>query len=171
VSTGQLRRRRSSVTSWNLRTSETNPQPKGRKDGSLRPTQCPRHSGQAGGGSCRRGEAEGKERPGEDVTAARESAQAQGDALRQKAEATKDKASAEWASVQRSWNDHLSAIRRISRRRRPRMTWLRQGDQPTGLRRTRIGPSTTRMPRSKRRSQQCSTPSTPGWRRTISPPN
>ena len=47
-----------------------------------------------------------------DVKAAQDSASAQGDALRKKAETTKDKASAGWDNVQRSWNDHLAGVRK-----------------------------------------------------------
>jgi Cu/Ag efflux pump CusA len=47
----------------------------------------------------------------QEVKNARESAQAQGDALRKRAEAGKGKISEWWDSVQRSWNDHLTAIR------------------------------------------------------------
>ena len=47
----------------------------------------------------------------QDVKNARESAQAQGDELRKRAEAGKETISAWWDSVQRSWNDHLAAVR------------------------------------------------------------
>jgi len=46
-----------------------------------------------------------------DVQAARASAQAQGEELRKSADASKGKISAWWDSVQRSWNDHLAAVR------------------------------------------------------------
>ena len=46
-----------------------------------------------------------------EVEAARQAAQAQGENLRQRAEARKGKISAWWDSVQRSWNDHLAAVR------------------------------------------------------------
>ena len=48
----------------------------------------------------------------QDVKKARESAQAQADTLRQSAEASQGKISAWWDSVQRSWNDHLAAVRK-----------------------------------------------------------
>jgi hypothetical protein len=48
----------------------------------------------------------------QDVKKARESAQAQADALRQSAEASQGRISAWWDSVQRSWNDHLAAVRK-----------------------------------------------------------
>jgi hypothetical protein len=48
----------------------------------------------------------------QDVQKARESAQTQADELRKTAEADKDKISAWWASVQRSWNEHVGTIRR-----------------------------------------------------------
>jgi len=47
----------------------------------------------------------------QDVKNAREAAQSQGDALRKSAEDSKGKISAWWDSVQRSWNDHLAAVR------------------------------------------------------------
>jgi hypothetical protein len=47
-----------------------------------------------------------------DVKEARASAQAQADVLRETAEAGKGKLSAWWESVQRSWNEHLAAIRK-----------------------------------------------------------
>jgi hypothetical protein len=48
----------------------------------------------------------------QDVQEARESAQTQADELRKTAEADKDKISAWWAGVQKSWNEHLGTIRR-----------------------------------------------------------
>ena len=48
----------------------------------------------------------------QDVRAARESAQAQAGALRKSAESSKGQISAWWDSVQRSWNDHLAAVRK-----------------------------------------------------------
>jgi hypothetical protein len=48
----------------------------------------------------------------QDVKKARESAQAQADTLRQSAEASQGRISAWWDSVQRSWNDHLAAVRK-----------------------------------------------------------
>jgi hypothetical protein len=47
-----------------------------------------------------------------EVDQARDSAQAQADALRKSAEASKGKISAWWASVQKSWSDHLAAVRK-----------------------------------------------------------
>jgi hypothetical protein len=47
-----------------------------------------------------------------EVEAARQSAQVQGEGLRQSAEADKGKLSAWWDSVQRSWNEHLAAVRK-----------------------------------------------------------
>lgn len=47
----------------------------------------------------------------QEVESAREAAQVQGDVLRQSAEARKGKISAWWDSVERSWNDHLAAVR------------------------------------------------------------
>ncbi len=46
-----------------------------------------------------------------DVKAARDSAQAQSEALRKSASASKGKISAWWDSVQRSWDEHLAAVR------------------------------------------------------------
>jgi hypothetical protein len=48
----------------------------------------------------------------QEVKEARESAQAQGDSLRQAAESGKGKLSVWWESVQRSWNEHLAAVRK-----------------------------------------------------------
>jgi hypothetical protein len=48
----------------------------------------------------------------QEVESAREAAQAQGDVLRQSAEAHKNNISAWWDSVGRSWNDHLAAVRK-----------------------------------------------------------
>ena len=48
----------------------------------------------------------------QEVESAREAAQVQGDALRQSAEAHKGNISAWWDSVERSWNDHLAAVRK-----------------------------------------------------------
>jgi hypothetical protein len=48
----------------------------------------------------------------QDVKRARESAQAQADSLRKSAEASQGKISAWWDSVQRSWNDHLTGVRK-----------------------------------------------------------
>ena len=48
----------------------------------------------------------------QDVKNARESAQAQGDTLRKSAEASKGQISAWWDNLQRSWTDHLAAIRK-----------------------------------------------------------
>jgi hypothetical protein len=48
----------------------------------------------------------------QDVKKARESAQAQADTLRQRAEASEGRISAWWDSVQRSWDDHLAAVRK-----------------------------------------------------------
>jgi hypothetical protein len=48
----------------------------------------------------------------QDVKRARESAQAQADTLRQSVEASQGRISAWWDSVQRSWNDHLAAVRK-----------------------------------------------------------
>lgn len=47
----------------------------------------------------------------QDVKAARESAQAQGDALREGVKSSKGKISSWWHDVQRSWDDHLAAVR------------------------------------------------------------
>jgi len=47
----------------------------------------------------------------QEVASAREAAQVQGNALRQTAEAHKGNISAWWDSVERSWNDHLAAVR------------------------------------------------------------
>jgi hypothetical protein len=46
-----------------------------------------------------------------DVDAAHASAVAQGDKLRKKAQDTKDAAGTGWDKVQRSWNEHLAAVR------------------------------------------------------------
>src|SRR5262245_13406638 len=46
-----------------------------------------------------------------DVQAARDSAQAQSEALRKSASASRGQISAWWDSVQRSWNEHLAAVR------------------------------------------------------------
>jgi hypothetical protein len=48
----------------------------------------------------------------QDVKSARESAQAQGDALKSNAERNKDKLSAWWFNVQHAWNKHLADIRK-----------------------------------------------------------
>jgi uncharacterized membrane protein len=48
----------------------------------------------------------------QEVDSAREAAQTQGDALRESAAASKGKISAWWASVGRSWTDHLAAVRK-----------------------------------------------------------
>jgi hypothetical protein len=53
-----------------------------------------------------------------DVDNARESSQAQADALRAKAEASKGKISAWWDKVQRSWHDHVTAVRKGARERK-----------------------------------------------------
>jgi len=47
----------------------------------------------------------------QDVKQARESAQAQAEALRKSGEASKGQVSAWWDNLQRSWNDHLKAVR------------------------------------------------------------
>jgi hypothetical protein len=47
----------------------------------------------------------------QDVKQARASAQAQADTLQKSAAASKGQISAWWDSVQRSWNDHLAAVR------------------------------------------------------------
>jgi hypothetical protein len=47
----------------------------------------------------------------QDVEAARASAQEQADSLRKSAEQSEGQVSAWWDSVQRSWNDHIAAIR------------------------------------------------------------
>ena len=47
----------------------------------------------------------------QEVASAREAAQVKGNALRQSAEAHKGNISAWWDSVERSWNDHLAAVR------------------------------------------------------------
>lgn len=46
-----------------------------------------------------------------DVKAARDSAQAQSEALRKSASESEGQISAWWDSVQRSWDDHLAAVR------------------------------------------------------------
>jgi hypothetical protein len=46
------------------------------------------------------------------VKEARDEAQSQADALRKSAEASKGKVSAWWQSVQRSWDEHLKAVRK-----------------------------------------------------------
>ena len=46
------------------------------------------------------------------VARARASAQAQGEELRKRADASKDHISSWWEDVQRSWNEHLSAVRK-----------------------------------------------------------
>jgi hypothetical protein len=48
----------------------------------------------------------------QEVKAARDSAQDQGKQLRMSAEQGKDRISAWWDSVQKSWNDHLKAVRK-----------------------------------------------------------
>jgi hypothetical protein len=48
----------------------------------------------------------------QEVKSARDSAQAQGDALRKSAEESKGKVSAWWDSVERSWSEHLAAVRK-----------------------------------------------------------
>jgi hypothetical protein len=48
----------------------------------------------------------------QDVESARQASQAQGDLLRRSAEAGRGKISAWWDSVERSWNDHLAAVRK-----------------------------------------------------------
>ena len=48
----------------------------------------------------------------QDVNDARQSAQAQSDALHKSASASKGQISAWWDSVQRSWNEHLAAVRK-----------------------------------------------------------
>jgi hypothetical protein len=46
-----------------------------------------------------------------DVSAARASAEAQGEKLRENAEAGKDKVSGRWNELQQSWNAHIAAVR------------------------------------------------------------
>jgi hypothetical protein len=53
-----------------------------------------------------------------DVSNARESSQAQADALHQQAEASKGKLSAWWDKVQRSWHEHVAAVRKGAEERR-----------------------------------------------------
>jgi hypothetical protein len=53
-----------------------------------------------------------------DVNNARESAQSQADALHQKAEANKGKISAWWDKVERSWHDHVIAVRKGAEERK-----------------------------------------------------
>jgi hypothetical protein len=48
----------------------------------------------------------------QDVNKARESAQSQADALRKSAADSKGRISSWWDSVERSWNEHLSAVRK-----------------------------------------------------------
>jgi Cu/Ag efflux pump CusA len=47
----------------------------------------------------------------QDVKRARESAQAQADGLRQNVEANRGRISGWWDNLQRSWNEHLTAVR------------------------------------------------------------
>jgi hypothetical protein len=47
-----------------------------------------------------------------DVERARRAAQTQADGLRQSAEASKGKISAWWDDTQRSWNEHMAAVRK-----------------------------------------------------------
>jgi len=54
----------------------------------------------------------GKAELEKDVKNARESAQSQADALRKSAEASKGRISAWWDSVEKSWNEHLAAVRK-----------------------------------------------------------
>jgi hypothetical protein len=53
-----------------------------------------------------------------DVNNARESAQAQADALHNKAEANKGKISAWWDQMQRSWHEHVAAVRKGAEERK-----------------------------------------------------
>jgi hypothetical protein len=53
-----------------------------------------------------------------EVKSARESAQAGGDALRQRAESSQGEVSVWWDNVQRSWNDHLNTIRKSAEDKR-----------------------------------------------------
>jgi hypothetical protein len=53
-----------------------------------------------------------------DVNNARESAQAQADALHEKAEARKGKISAWWDKVERSWHEHVAAVRKGAEQRK-----------------------------------------------------
>jgi hypothetical protein len=53
-----------------------------------------------------------------DVDDARASAQAQADALHSKAEARKGKISAWWDGLQRSWHEHLAAVRKGAEERK-----------------------------------------------------
>jgi hypothetical protein len=53
-----------------------------------------------------------------EVNSARESAQAQADALHRKAEANEGKISAWWDKLQRSWHEHLAAVRKGAEERK-----------------------------------------------------
>jgi hypothetical protein len=53
-----------------------------------------------------------------EVNRARESAQAQADQLHKKAEANKGKISAWWDKAQRSWHEHLAAVRKGAQERK-----------------------------------------------------
>lgn len=54
----------------------------------------------------------------QDVKTARESAEAQADSLRKRAQAGKGQMSAQRDSVQRSWNEHLAGVRKSVEERR-----------------------------------------------------
>ena len=56
-------------------------------------------------------EAKAKSDLEQDVKRARESAQAQGDKLRESASKTKGDVASKWDKMQRAWNDHLKAAR------------------------------------------------------------
>jgi hypothetical protein len=53
-----------------------------------------------------------------DVNNARESAQAQADALHQKAEERKGKISAWWDKVEKAWHEHVTAVRKAHKERK-----------------------------------------------------
>jgi hypothetical protein len=103
-----------------------------------------------------------------DVSAARASADAQGEKLRETAESGKEKVSGRWNELQQSWNAHIAGIRAdidARQERHDRAQAERDAEFAEDDGRTR---STTPTRPSRRRTTQSPRPSSRGWTPTHS---
>jgi len=104
-----------------------------------------------------------------DVDTARTSAQAQAKKLRESADANKNKLSVWWNDLQRSWNEHVARFAKTSIPSGLSTTPIAPRRSPRGERTTPRSQFSSRTPRSRRRSTQCSTLPWQGRRRTRRP--
>jgi len=104
----------------------------------------------------------------QDVETARATSQADADRLRESADANKNKISAWWSDVQRSWSEHIATVRDNIDSKKAEHDLDRAQSKADNAEDDARSQSTTRMGRSRKPSTRCSMRPLRGWRPTSS---